>query len=161
MLAERDMRPDAAIEFAVEDEALVARIAGRFSCTKCGALYHDTAKPLAAAGVCDACGSTEFTRRSDDNAETVRARLALYHEQTAPLLPYYRDKGVLVTVDGMADIDHVSGGDQTSPLVSATLNGHFDLAVELLGLGAARTLGNHHAQSAHRVAALLCHPAAW
>jgi len=108
MLAERDLRLDAAVEFAVDDEALVARIAGRFSCSKCGALYHDTAKPPKTPGVCDACGSTEFTRRGDDNAETVRARLVAYHEQTAPLLPYYRAKGVLVTVDGMADIDHVS-----------------------------------------------------
>jgi adenylate kinase len=119
MLAERGLRPDAALEFAVDDEALVARIAGRFSCAKCGALYHDTAKPLAEPDVCDPCGSTEFTRRADDNAETVRARLASYHQQTAPLLPYYRDQGILVTVDGMADIDQVS--DEIARRLSAAV----------------------------------------
>lgn len=108
MLAERGVGLDAAIEFAVDDDALVARISGRFSCAKCGALYHDTAKPPVVAGVCDVCGSTAFTRRADDNAETVRARLRSYHEQTAPLLPYYRDKGLLMTVDGMAEIDDVN-----------------------------------------------------
>lgn len=108
MLAERGKGLDAAIEFAVDDDALVARIAGRFSCAKCGTLFHDEVKPLAVEGVCDACGSTEFVRRSDDNAETVRARLASYHDQTAPLLPYYRGKGLLLKVDGMADIDRVS-----------------------------------------------------
>jgi len=108
LLDQRGVGLDAAIEFAVDDDALVARISGRFSCAKCGALYHDTAKPPAVAGVCDVCGSTAFTRRADDNAETVRARLRSYHEQTAPLLPYYRGKGLLVTVDGMAEIDDVS-----------------------------------------------------
>jgi adenylate kinase len=108
MLVERGLALDAAIEFAVDDDALVERISGRFACANCGALYHDTAKPPAVAGVCDVCGGTEFTRRADDNAETVRARLRSYHEQTAPLLPYYRAKGLLVTVDGMAEIDDVS-----------------------------------------------------
>jgi adenylate kinase len=86
----------------------VDRIAGRYACAKCGALYHDSAKPTTVPGKCDACGSTEFVRRADDKPETVRARLRAYHDQTAPLLPYYQDKGLLVTVDGMADIDHVS-----------------------------------------------------
>jgi adenylate kinase len=108
MLGERGLKLDAAIELTVDDDALVERISGRFSCANCGALYHDTAKPTKVPGVCDACGGTAFNRRSDDNAETVRARLRSYHEQTAPLLPYYRGKGLLVSVDGMADIDDVS-----------------------------------------------------
>jgi adenylate kinase len=108
LLAERNLKLDAVIEFAVDDEALVDRIAGRYACAKCGALYHDSARPTTAPGKCDACGSTEFVRRADDKPETVRARLRAYHAQTAPLLPYYREKGLLVTVDGMADIDDVS-----------------------------------------------------
>jgi adenylate kinase len=108
LLAERGLKLDAAIELAVEDEALVERIAGRYACAKCGALYHDSSKPTTVPGTCDVCGSTEFVRRADDKPETVRARLRAYDEQTAPLLPYYRDKGLLVTVDGMADIEDVS-----------------------------------------------------
>jgi adenylate kinase len=108
LLAERSLKLDAVIEFAVDDDALVERIAGRYACAKCGALYHDSAKPTKVSGVCDACGSTKFVRRADDKPETVRARLQAYHEQTAPLLPYYRARALLVTVDGMADIDHVS-----------------------------------------------------
>ena len=108
LLAERSLKLDAVIEFAVDDDALVERIAGRYACAKCGALYHDSSKPTKVPGKCDACGGTEFVRRADDKPETVRARLKAYHEQTAPLLPYYRAKGLLVTVDGMADIEHVS-----------------------------------------------------
>jgi adenylate kinase len=108
LLAERDLKLDAVIEIEVDDDALVARIGGRFACARCGTLYHDTTKPTRVEGVCDVCGSTEFTRRADDNPETVRARLQSYHDQTAPLLPYYRDKGLLVTVDGMAEIDQVT-----------------------------------------------------
>jgi adenylate kinase len=108
MLRARGQKLDAAIEFAVDDEALVARIAGRFACAKCGALYHDSARPPKVDGVCDECGGTEFVRRPDDKPDTVRARLRSYHEQTAPLLPHYRAKGLLITVDGMADIDQVS-----------------------------------------------------
>ena len=108
LLAERSLKLDAVLELEVDDEALVDRIAGRYACAKCGALYHDSAKPPAVPGKCDACGGTEFVRRADDKPETVRARLRAYHDQTAPLLPYYRDKGLLVTVDGMADIDDVS-----------------------------------------------------
>lgn len=108
LLAKRGVKLDAVIEFAVDDDALVERISGRFACAKCGALYHDPAKPTEVPGVCDVCGRTEFTRRADDNAETVRRRLRTYHEQTAPLLPYYRAKGLLVPVDGMAEIDQVT-----------------------------------------------------
>ncbi|MGE0746588.1 MAG: adenylate kinase [Rhodospirillales bacterium] len=108
MLKAKGLRLDRVIEMKVDDAALVRRIAGRFSCAKCGAVYHDDFRRPRAAGVCDVCGSTEFARRKDDNAETVKARLAAYHAQTAPLLPYYRDRGVLATVDGMAEIDEVS-----------------------------------------------------
>jgi adenylate kinase len=108
LLAERGLQLDAVIELEVDAEALVDRIAGRYACASCGALYHDRANPTKVPGRCDACGGTEFVRRPDDKPETVRARLRAYHEQTAPLLPYYRDKGLLVSVDGMAEIDRVS-----------------------------------------------------
>ncbi len=108
LLAENGMKLDGVIEMAVDDEALVERITGRFACAKCGAGYHDRFKQPAVQGVCDECGSTEFTRRKDDNAETVRARLAAYHGSTAQIIPYYRDKGILRSVDGMASIDKVA-----------------------------------------------------
>ena len=109
MLAQKGMKLDRVIELAVDDGALVARISGRFSCAKCGAGYHDSFKKPKKAGICDACGGTKFTRRDDDKAETVQARLAAYHRQTAPLLPYYQARGVLGTVDGMAAIEKVAG----------------------------------------------------
>jgi adenylate kinase len=108
MLAKRGMALDHVIEMKVDDEALVERITGRFTCANCGAGYHDRFQTPKVAGVCDACGGTVFTRRDDDNEETVRSRLAVYHDQTAPLLPYYRAKCVLRQVDGMADIDEVT-----------------------------------------------------
>jgi adenylate kinase len=108
MLAERKSALTAVVELEVDDDALVERISGRFACAKCGAGYHDHFKPTSEPGVCDACGSTEFVRRKDDTPETVRARLKAYHDQTAPLLPYYRAKGLLVSVDGMAEIDRVT-----------------------------------------------------
>ena len=108
LLEGRRMTLDAVIELKVEDAALVDRIAGRFTCANCGTGYHDSFKAPKTPGVCDVCGSTTFTRRADDNRETVAARLAAYHAQTAPLLPYYAARGTLRQVDGMADIDEVT-----------------------------------------------------
>lgn len=108
MLAERGLSLDHVIEMKVDETALVKRITGRFACAKCGAGYHDEFKKPKVEGVCDACGSREFTRRKDDTEETVKARLKAYHDQTAPLLPYYEKKGQLRQVDGMADIDEVT-----------------------------------------------------
>jgi adenylate kinase len=109
MLADKGLALDAVIEIAVDEEELVGRITGRFSCAACGAGYHDVFQQPKVSGVCDSCGSTEFKRRADDNEETVRSRLAAYCAQTAPILPYYRDKGLLQSVDGMAPIDEVTG----------------------------------------------------
>jgi adenylate kinase len=108
MLAEKGLKLNAVIEMKTDDDILVERITGRYTCANCGAGYHDIFLKPKVEGVCDKCGGTEFTRRSDDNAETVKSRLTAYHEQTAPLLPYYRDKGILKQVDGMAGIDEVT-----------------------------------------------------
>lgn len=108
LLDRKGLKLNAVVEIAVDDDALVGRISGRYSCAKCGAGYHDTFQKPKTEGVCDNCGSTEFKRRSDDTAEAVRTRLGSYHSQTAPLLPYYRNKGVLKSVDGMAGIDAVT-----------------------------------------------------
>ncbi len=108
MLREQRMELDHVIELKVNDAALVERIAGRFTCAKCGEGYHDRFKPTAQAGVCNVCGSTDFIRRADDKAETVAARLDAYHRQTAPLLPFYAAQGKLKDVDGMAEMDEVT-----------------------------------------------------
>ena len=96
------------IELKVDEEALVERVTGRYSCAKCGSGYHDKFQQPKQDGVCDSCGSTEFSRRSDDNEETVRSRLAAYHDQTAEIVPYYLGKGLLAEINGMAEIEDVT-----------------------------------------------------
>jgi adenylate kinase len=108
ILTGRGRKLDHVIELAVDEDALVERITGRFTCGKCGAGYHDTFKQPKVAGTCDQCGSTEFKRRPDDNEETVRTRMAEYRAKTAPILPIYEARGLLQRVDGMADIDVVN-----------------------------------------------------
>lgn len=99
---------DVVIEMKVDDKAMVERIVGRFSCAECGEGYHDSFKPTKTDGVCDKCGHTEFTRRADDNEETVKSRLMAYYRETAPLIGYYFAKDKLRGVDGMASIDSVA-----------------------------------------------------
>lgn len=108
ILASKGMTLDTVVNMVVEDEAMIGRISGRYTCAKCGEGYHDTDKLPAKPGVCDKCGGTEFNRRKDDTAETVRARLVDYHAETAPLIAYYRAAGKLRDVDGMAQIGDVS-----------------------------------------------------
>lgn len=108
LLAAKGMKLDHVIELAVDEDALVDRITGRFSCVKCGEGYHDRYKQPKSAGVCDVCGSTEFKRRPDDNEETVRTRMAEYRAKTAPILPYYEARGLVSRIDGMADIGEVN-----------------------------------------------------
>lgn len=108
VLKKKRLKLDAAIELKVDDEVLVERISGRFSCVKCKASYHDIYKRPKVDGVCDVCQSTEFERRKDDAPETVRARLLVYYRETSPLVGYYYCKGELRTVDGMAPIDEVA-----------------------------------------------------
>lgn len=108
LLAERKLRIDHVLVIQTDDEAMVERITGRFTCVRCGAGYHDRFQRPKVDGVCDTCGGTEFSRRADDNAETVRARLKTYNEMTTPIVDYYRQKGVVRTVDGMASIDEVT-----------------------------------------------------
>ena len=108
MLGGKGLKLDAVIEMKVDDEALVERITGRYTCAKCGKGYHDRFEQPKVAGVCDVCGGTEFTRRADDNEKTVRDRLSVYNKQTAPLVAYYGGRGKLKTIDGMADISEVT-----------------------------------------------------
>lgn len=108
MLQEKGIVLDSVIEIRVPDQNLVDRITGRFTCSKCGEGYHDTFKLPKVADTCDTCGNTDFTRRDDDNAETVKSRLKAYHGQTAPLLPFYESKGLLAVVDGDQDMAAVT-----------------------------------------------------
>ncbi len=113
MLKARGGKLDGVIEMKVDDEALVKRITGRFTCAKCGKGYHDDFAKPKKVGICDVCGSTEFTRRPDDNEKTVRDRLQVYNKQTAPLVEYYRGQGNLHVIDGMADIGQVTAAIET------------------------------------------------
>jgi len=108
LLAERGRTLDYVIELCVDEDALVERITGRFTCAKCGAGYHDVFKRPQVDNVCDVCGSTDFVRRPDDNEETVRTRLAEYRAKTAPILPYYDERGLVRRVDGMGTPDDVA-----------------------------------------------------
>jgi len=114
MLAEKGLKLDSVIAMKVDEEALVRRITGRYTCANCGAGYHDSFQRPEVDGVCDHCGGTEITRRADDNEETVRTRLEAYRAQTEPILPYYREKGILRSVDGMASIDVVADEIETT-----------------------------------------------
>ena len=116
MLSEKGLNMDFVIQLNVNEDAIVERISGRYSCAKCGAGYHDSFSKPAEEGICDKCGSSEFLRRSDDNPATVRSRLAAYRDQTAPILPYYRDQGVLQSVDGMREMEEVF--DQIKEIVA-------------------------------------------
>jgi adenylate kinase len=108
LLAEHGRSLDHVIELGVDEDELVRRIAGRFTCAKCGAGYHDSFKQPKQPGVCDACGSTDFVRRPDDNEETVRRRLGEYRAKTAPILPYYEQRGLVRHVDGMGAVEEVA-----------------------------------------------------
>lgn len=116
MLLEENKQLDLVIELQVDDVALVERIAGRYSCKQCGAGYHDVFCKPVVSEECDKCGAHEFTRRDDDKAELVAKRLEAYHQQTAPIIPYYQARGILKSVDGMADIPEVT--KQLNALVS-------------------------------------------
>lgn len=102
MLTSMGKQLDAVIVLKVDEVALIERVSGRFTCVKCGAGYHDSFCPTKQAGVCDSCGGAEFSRRPDDNAETMKTRLTAYNQQTAPIIPYYAEKDILQIVDGMA-----------------------------------------------------------
>ncbi|SEN25748.1 Adenylate kinase [Sphingomonas gellani] len=104
LLAERGRKLDHVIELEVDEGALIERIVGRYTCAVCGTGYHDRFKQPAVEGTCDVCGSTEFKRRPDDNADTVRTRMAEYRAKTAPILPFYEERGLVSRIDGMADM---------------------------------------------------------
>jgi adenylate kinase len=108
ILSSRNRHLDYVVELLVDEDALVERITGRFTCAKCNAGYHDKFQQPQATGVCDSCGSTEFKRRLDDNEETVRTRMDEYRKKTAPILPIYEARGLVRKVDGMADIAEVT-----------------------------------------------------
>jgi adenylate kinase len=113
LMASKGKTLDAVVEMRVDDEALIARVAGRFSCANCGEVYHDKTRPTATQGVCDKCGSTDFVRRADDNADSMRVRLLNYYRNTAPLIGYYHAKGMLKSVDGLGEIEAIAADIRT------------------------------------------------
>ncbi|MEY4502420.1 MAG: hypothetical protein RIS52_2310 [Pseudomonadota bacterium] len=113
LLADRHRSLDYVIELEVDENALVERITGRFTCGACGEGYHDRFKPPRVAGQCDKCGATDFKRRPDDNEETVRTRMAEYRNKTAPILPLYEARGIVRRVDGMGEINAISAEIET------------------------------------------------
>ena len=117
ILGSHGRKLDRVIELDVDEDALVARIVGRFSCATCGANYHDTFHRPKVEGTCDVCGSHDFKRRPDDNEETVRTRMAEYRAKTAPIIPIYEARGLVTRIDGMGDMDAVSAA------IAATLDG--------------------------------------
>jgi adenylate kinase len=108
LLRHLGMKLTAVIEMQVDDAALVERISGRFTCARCGEVYHDRTRPTKTAGICDACGGTEFVRRADDNPEALKTRLMEYYKKTSPLIGYYYAKGLLHSIDGLADVASVA-----------------------------------------------------
>lgn len=113
LMAGMGQKIDAVIEMRVDDEALVSRITGRYTCGNCGEVYHDDTKPSKVAGVCDVCGSSDLRRRADDNEDSLKTRLLEYYKKTSPLIGYYYAKGMLDTVDGLAEMDDVSSAIAT------------------------------------------------
>jgi len=113
MLASKGMKLDVVVEMQVDDSVLVDRVSGRYTCASCGTGYHDRLQKPKVEGVCDKCGSTEFKRRPDDNAETMTTRLRAYYKETSPLIGYYHAKGLLKSIDGMAEIDEVTASIET------------------------------------------------
>ena len=113
LLARHGESMDAVIEMQVDDEALIRRIVGRFTCATCGEVYHDTTRRPREDGVCDVCGGTEFKRRADDNEDALKTRLMEYYKKTSPLIGYYFAKGQLRPVDGLGEIDEVADGIRT------------------------------------------------
>ncbi len=108
LMSEVGQSIDHVIEMQVDDAVLVARVTGRSTCAACGEVYHDVTRPVPADGKCTNCGGTKFTRRADDNAESLRTRLLAYYKQTSPLIGYYHAKGALSVVDGLAEIETVA-----------------------------------------------------
>jgi len=108
LLAERGQKIDAVISLEVDDDAMIARVSGRYTCATCGEGYHDSFKQPATDGVCDKCGGSEMKRRADDNAETVRTRLEAYHADTAPLIDYYAARGTLTAIPAMGGIGDIA-----------------------------------------------------
>jgi adenylate kinase len=117
-LLQRHGQPlSAAVEIRVDEDELIDRISGRFTCASCGEVFHDRSRPTLKPGVCDGCGGEEFIRRADDNADSLRERLSEYYRKTAPLIGYYHAKGLLAPVDGLAPVDDVAAA------VAAALEG--------------------------------------